>query len=347
MDGVETGPVQPGGVLPTLREVCVRRGLEALDRRLGSLQAIAQQVDSVLAKLAVGETSAHQSARHILRLPGKRLRPLCVVLGANVGAGVTGAVRDLCVAVELVHNATLLHDDVVDLGELRRNAPTARAVYGNAASIFAGDWLLVEALRRVRATGISGLLDRLLDVIEQMIVAESLQLDQRGSVVADRDLWLRIARGKTASLFEWALYAGGRAGGLGDNCCEALAEYGQHVGIAFQAIDDVLDVQGGPTGKDVLCDLREGKMTLPWIFAVERERTVATLLLEAVSDPGAMAHLMATTSEILQRTEACASVLAFAADEGAAAIHCLRRLPRGAGVDALEAAARATLERSG
>src|SRR5262249_22155884 len=148
--------------------------------------------------------------------------PLCVALAARAGNGFGAAARQLAVAVELVHTATLLHDDVVDVGDTRRGAPAARVVYGNAASIFAGDWLLVEALRRVRAAAVPDALDRLLDIIEEMIMAESTQLDRRGVMVADRAAYFRVVEGKTASLFRWALWAGGRAGGLDERACRAL-----------------------------------------------------------------------------------------------------------------------------
>jgi geranylgeranyl pyrophosphate synthase len=98
---------------------------------------------------------------------------MCVALAGAPARGFDRRARDLAVAAELVHNATLLHDDVVDLGDLRRGAPAARVVYGNAASIFAGDWLLVEAIARIRAAGFPDLLDRALDVLRQMLSAEA------------------------------------------------------------------------------------------------------------------------------------------------------------------------------
>src|SRR5439155_11378446 len=125
-------------------------------------------------------------------LRGKHLRPLCVALASRLGAGFTAPARSLAVAVELVHSATLLHDDVVDVADRRRGEPSARIVYGNAASIFAGDWLLVAALRRIAATGIDGLLERMLAVIDDMIAAESLQLERRGRLAGDRDDYFRI-----------------------------------------------------------------------------------------------------------------------------------------------------------
>src|SRR5262249_7286012 len=161
----------------------------------------------------------------------------------------------------------------VDVAELRRGKPAAAVVYGNAASIFAGDWLLVAALRRIAAAGVDGLLDKMLTVIDEMIVAESVQLERRGR--ADRDLrdgYFKIVAGKTAALCRWAMVAGARAGGLGRAQEKALEAFGLHLGVAFQAIDDELDFadSASATGKDPLADLREGKITYPMVVAIER-----------------------------------------------------------------------------
>src|SRR5262249_38017531 len=140
-------------VMARLGELCQLRGLPGLADRLQLLGEIAGEdlmwCEAELEALPRYQSPVFSSATHLLDLGGKRLRPLCVALAARAGIGFGPAARELAVAVELVHSATLLHDDVVDLGTMRRGAPTARAVYGNAASIFAGDWLLIEALRRV------------------------------------------------------------------------------------------------------------------------------------------------------------------------------------------------------
>ena len=156
---------------------------------------------------------------------------------------------------------------MVDVGERRRGEPTARVVYGNAASIFAGDWLLVAALRRIAAAGVEGVLDRMLAVIDEMIVAESIQLERRGNVAGAREDYFAIVEGKTAALFRWAMIAGARSAGLPPAAEAALERFGLHLGVAFQAVDDELDYADG-TGKDPLADLREGKVS---IAAAERD----------------------------------------------------------------------------
>jgi len=236
------------------------------------MNAIAQ----ALADLPRGDTRVQRAAHHLLDQGGKRLRPMCVALASHLGSGLDARGAQLAISVELVHAATLLHDDVVDLGDTRRGAPAARTVYGNAASIFAGDWLLIDALRRVRGARIADTLDRLLDVIEEMILAESLQLERRGQVDTSVDDYFRIVEGKTAVLFQWACFAGGRAGGLDDEACAHLESFGRHLGVAFQLVDDLLDYDGNAeqTGKSLFTDLREGKLTHPLLVARDADASV-------------------------------------------------------------------------
>jgi octaprenyl-diphosphate synthase len=265
--------------LNQLREVCVTRELPHLageiDRLGSELEVDLLRLEGALAEAPRGVGPVEHSAKHLLALGGKRLRPLLVLLSSRLGQRPLNNVRELAIAVEMVHGATLLHDDVVDLGETRRGAPASRMLYGNAASIFAGDWLLVEALRRVRLVKAPGVLDRLLAVIEEMILAESIQLARRGRIESDRETYFQIVEGKTASLFAFAAWAGATSSGASDREVAAAEKYGRHLGIAFQAIDDVLDLAGVASAvkKTLFADLREGKMTYPLIVALERDQT--------------------------------------------------------------------------
>lgn len=283
----------PGHVLRSLEAVCKREGEPGLEERLAELRSFMagdlHEVERALADLDLRPTPLHRSASHLLDTAGKRLRPMCVALAARAGDGFGDVARHYAVAVELVHNATLLHDDVVDLGDVRRGVPTSRMLYGNAASIFAGDYLLVEALLRVRRGGDAVVLDRALGVLGEMLEAESLQLAKRGSADATMHDYLRVARGKTASLFRWAMFAGARAGGLPVASCAILERYGEDLGIAFQVVDDVLDASGDEqtTGKSVLSDLREGKATYPLLLAMERDREVRAAVTAAGRGDGA------------------------------------------------------------
>jgi octaprenyl-diphosphate synthase len=279
-----------GPVLGSLEDVARAKAPDGVEGRIAELRALCETdlagIEADLEAIESQPTPMHRSAHHLLALGGKRLRPMCVALASRVGTGFSQTARDLAVAAELVHNATLLHDDVVDLGDRRRGAPAARVLYGNAASIYAGDWLLVEALMRVRRAGMPDLLDKALGVLAEMLAAEALQLARRGRVDTTLDDYMTVVRGKTASLFRWALFSGGRAGGLSESSCLQLETYGEKLGVAFQVVDDTLDVDGEAEslGKELFADLREGKTTYPLLVALERQPELRADLAARMSD---------------------------------------------------------------
>lgn len=330
------------GVLSSLSRVGQRRGLVSLTERLSDLTdwlgadfaAVQEELVSSVAGAVNeaprdGRNLAERAAEHLLALPGKRVRPLCVMLAARLGKGAdASAVRSVAVAAELVHAATLLHDDVIDQGAERRGAPAARMVYGNAASVLGGDHLLLRALRMVRSVRQPELLDTLLTTIDQMVGAEAIQLERRGRLDASRETYLAVIRGKTAVLFRWGLRAGGLLGQLDRDSIAALEAAGLALGTSFQLIDDVLDLQGDPTvtGKSALADLREGKITWPFIIACERDpglrEQIAASLLSGGDDPEQLRALVERVVEVggIEATRA----FAFAQrDEGERALEAL------------------------
>jgi octaprenyl-diphosphate synthase len=341
-------------LITQLGDLCRDRGLPDLAVRLADLdrwmRSELRDFERELATLPRGARAVQRSAHHLLDLGGKHLRPMCVALAAKVGGGFDAPARQLAVAVELIHTATLLHDDVVDLGDKRRGADAARLVYGNAASIFAGDWLLIEALRRVRTSGIDDLMDRVLAIIEEMILAESLQLERRGSLDTTIEDYFRVVEGKTAALFRWAMFAGGRAGGLEDAECAALERYGSHLGVAFQLVDDCLDFGGDSevTGKSLHADLREGKMTYPLLLAMQRDPEVGPALSRIVAldpDQPVPAVLTAPITRALHATGALRECRDLALAHARDAIASLAPVPAGRGADALVTVAEATVYR--
>ena len=334
-------------IIDSLAAIARSRGPSGREERILELcDGVARDLNAIesdLSALGPRETPMHDSARHLLRNGGKRLRPLCVALAARIGSGITDAARDLAVAAELVHNAALLHDDVVDVGDQRRGAPASRVIYGNAASVYAGDWLLVEAMMRIRRAGFPDLLDRALAVLAEMLEAEALQLERRGRIDASLDDYLHVIDGKTASLFRWALLAGGRAGGLSDVECDALQRFGGKLGIAFQVIDDVLDVDGTPAelGKELFADLREGKLTYPLMVALSRRDDLRADLAgrlaggEAALDDATARHAV----EVMRQSGGIDEARSFATrliDEASAA---LSELPTTPATDLLAAVA--------
>jgi octaprenyl-diphosphate synthase len=336
-------------VLDRLAHVSAARGAPSLGERLASLdrwvRADLVAFEAELEAIPRGARAVHAAAHHLLDLRGKHLRPLCVALASRFGDGFTEQARGLAVAVELVHSATLLHDDVVDVGERRRGEPTARVVYGNAASIFAGDWLLVAALRRIAAAGVDGVLDRMLSVIDEMIVAESIQLERRGNVAGAREDYFAIVEGKTAALFRWAMIAGARAARLSPAAEAALERFGLHLGVAFQAVDDELDYADG-TGKDPLADLREGKITYPLVVALEREAALQPRLVALLDEPEPRRDELAAIAATVRATGALTATRALAEDHVERALAVLDELPAGPARDALVTVALASLERT-
>ncbi len=334
-------------VLASLGRACDDRGPAHVANRLAEISRwleddLADVEREIAGVGADGASFAEKSARHLLDRGGKRLRPICVALASRVGSGFNAEARDLAIAVELVHSATLLHDDVVDLGDVRRGAPAARMIYGNAASIFGGDWLLVEALGRIVAAGVPGVLDRALATIREMVVAETRQLERRGRVSATVREYLEIARGKTASLFRWAMFAGARAGGTSEEVCAALEELGAHIGLAFQIVDDVLDLDGGAeVGKSLLTDLREGKMTYPLIVATQKSPELVALLEEACrsEEPAMPPEVSRRILAVVRETQATRAALDVAQQMCAEGVSCLAKLPPGKPRDALASVA--------
>ncbi len=340
-------------VLSTLQAVCDSQGLGDLSVHLADLADLVKwdisELEQALQSLPRGDSLVHSSANHLLRIAGKRLRPMCVVLASRMGTGLDAQTREFGVAVELVHCATLLHDDVVDLGDKRRGEPAARTLYGNAASIFAGDWLLVYALRRVRAAGMPDVLGRLLDIIEEMIFAESIQLENRGRIDARLETYMKVVEGKTAALFRWAMFAGARAGGLEPEACAALEVYGTELGVAFQLIDDYLDYAGDSVeiGKSPFTDLREGKMTHPVIVALGRDPKLGPVLREWVESPeveiGDARRVQLLAS--LRDSGALDATRELAVAKAEAACSAIADLPNSRAKSALITVARATVHR--
>lgn len=340
----------PADVLGTLDELSAERGLVDLAGALAQLRAYVGEdllrVEEELSHVPRAKDVVGRSLEHLLTLEGKRLRPLCVALAARLADPKAPAPVQLATAVELVHSATLLHDDVVDHGDLRRGRPTARVLYGNAASVFAGDWLLIEALRRVQSAEVPGVLDALLTTIDEMIRAEALQLECRGRLVFDEGTYFSIIEGKTAALFRWAMFAGARAGGLDASGAAALERYGMDLGVAFQIIDDALDLDGGAaTGKALFTDLAEGKMTYPLIVGAARDAALPGLVEQVMGDEGREAAA-AKVLEVLHRTEALDATRARAEAFARRARGHLTGLPDGPAKRALVLVAEAAVHRN-
>jgi len=286
-----------------------------------------QEVEELIgAHIAQGVPPATDSAKHLFDAGGKRVRPMALLLAHGCWSSVDDKARGLAAAAELVHMATLLHDDVIDDGDQRRGRPTSRRVWGNAVSVLAGDLLLVEALR-LGSTANPTTWQELVATLGRLVDGEVVQLRGRLAVSLDEATYFEIVRGKTASLFEWALRAGAREGGAPDAAVGALGSFGTHIGVAFQLVDDVLDYDGDPsaTGKSMLADLGEGKVTLPLIRAAASDSAAFAALVAEVraGDPEA-AHRLAVR---VRASGACDQVRDLAREETARALTALQIVP--------------------
>ena len=257
---------------------------------------------------------------------GKRLRPALLLLSARY-AGRTktdGAIR-LGAVVELLHSATLIHDDVIDSANTRRGRPSANSRWGNHRSVLAGDWLYMQSFQMALEERKFRILDILIDLTQKMVEGELIQLAKIGRIDVTEDDALRLATYKTACLFSGCARLGAVLGGLEGAEEEALADYGRYAGLAFQLVDDLLDFTASAEqlGKPVLSDLKEGKVTLPLIYAMDNghrdarglvarvleekefNSVSAETIVSLVHDSGALDRTRNLAHEYAHRAKAC------------------------------------------
>jgi len=223
-------------------------------------------------------------AEYLREAGGKRIRPSLLLLAAKVlGYTGAGAIR-LGAVVELVHTATLVHDDIIDGADMRRGRPSPNATWGNEKCVLAGDWLYMQAFHVALEERNFRVLDLLISLTQQMVEGELLQIEKLGAAVSEEAYYDLIYR-KTACLFSVSMRLGAVLAGASEAEEQALGNYGRAVGLAFQIVDDVLDLTATEKvlGKPVASDLREGKATLSVIHAhqhatAEEKRLVQTVL---------------------------------------------------------------------
>lgn len=245
-------------------------------------------------------------SEHLIGSGGKRIRPVMLLLCAKAAGANPDDGLDLAVASEMLHNATLLHDDVVDRGELRRGVSSAPKVYGNSASVLVGDFLLSKSLGLIVEHGDLSLLEEYSRMLANMAEGEVLQLLRSGRLSVSLPEYVEIISGKTAGLFSWCCRAG--ASLAGHHTLEQKASrFGKAFGMAFQVTDDIMDYTSSPeqSGKDLANDLQQGKATLPLLLACIEDPKVQTLVNKAVQneDPGKDIY-----PEIVMRVLACKSI---------------------------------------
>ncbi len=256
---------------------------------------------------------------------GKRLRPALLLLSARYAGGRNLSAIRLAAVVELLHSATLIHDDVIDSADTRRGRPSANSKWGNHRSVLTGDWLYMQSFQMALEERNFRILDILIDLTQKMVEGELIQLAKIGRIDVTEEDALRLATYKTACLFSGCALLGAVLGGLEGEEEQALADYGRYAGLAFQLVDDLLDFTASAQqlGKPVLSDLKEGKVTLPLIYAMEnghrdaRELIVRVLeekefnsvrpetIVSLVQDSGALERTRNLAQEYASRAKAC------------------------------------------
>ncbi len=277
-----------------------------------------QEVDELITSSLQSKASIINDLGHyIIQGGGKRLRPLVLLLMARA-AGYKG--RDhipLAAIIEIIHTATLLHDDVVDEAHLRRGQETANRVWGNIAAVLVGDFLYSKAFQLLTEIPDQKIMKVIANAANTMAEGEALQLiDRHNPATAEGD-YLTIIRSKTAKLFEAAATIGAILGKSKTTAEHAAQSYGMHLGTAFQLVDDILDYSGNSSnsGKELGNDLKQGKVTLPLIYILQNGTPEQVRLVrQAIKEGGAnylpqIQNLIETTGGILYtkryaRTEA-------------------------------------------
>ncbi len=340
LNATTNAPVQS---VAMLRDAAERAGGRAAER-LGQVRALLGEdmlaVDGELARMTrEGLSPATDSATHLLEGGGKRVRPMAALLAAACFGPPPAPAREIAIVAELVHLATLLHDDVIDDGQERRGAPTPRRIWGNAVSVLAGDLLLTHALERTAASAPAPILFDLFATLRRLVDGEVIQLRGRTELDPREEVYFRIVHDKTASLFAWATRSGAIVGGASPDVATALGEFGARVGVAFQLVDDVLDYSGDPgaTGKALLGDLAEGKLTLPLIRALAARPSLRSDV-DAVRSGDA--HAAPRIAEAVRAAGVCDGVRAQAREETSKALAALEAVPAGGARDLLGAIAR-------
>ena len=288
-----------------------------------------RQVDATIAqRLDSGVPLVGQVARYIISSGGKRLRPVLLLLACGALGYKEKQRFNLAAVVEFIHTATLLHDDVVDESTLRRGRSTANEVFGNPASVLVGDFLYSRAFQMMVDSNNMRVMQILADATNVIAEGEVLQLMNIHDATLDEAAYLHVIRSKTAKLFEASARLGAVLAGSDAAVEAACAEYGQSLGTAFQIIDDVLDYDGDSheMGKNLGDDLREGKVTLPLIIAMQRSCAEDAAVVRRAVEEGSAQNMQAIVS-IVRQSGALQGAREVAARQAESAVRAAEQLP--------------------
>jgi octaprenyl-diphosphate synthase len=314
-------------------------GTEGIERLVALVRDDMNRVNEmILSRTGSEVTMIPEVAQHLISSGGKRLRPMLTLATAQLaGAGGNGHIR-LAAAVEFMHTATLLHDDVVDESDLRRGKPSARKVWGNEASVLVGDFLLGQAFRMMVEVGSLPCLDVLSTAAAVIAEGEVMQLAAAKNTATTEDDYLAVIRSKTAALFAAAAEVGPLLAETDEAQRRACRSYGMNLGVAFQLIDDALDYggSGAKLGKNVGDDFREGKITLPVVLAFRRGSDEERVFWKSALEQGQNDDVqLARAVELLKKHRALEDTVERARHYGEVAKDALALFPASAMREAL------------
>ena len=297
-----------------------------------------QAVDRMIrARLYSDVVLINQLSHYIIAGGGKRLRPLLALLSAKA-AGYEGTRHiDVAVIVELIHTATLLHDDVVDASKLRRGRETANLVWGNEASVLVGDFLYSRAFQMMVDLENIRVLEILADATNTIAEGEVMQLVSCRDPETTEERYLTTIQNKTAKLFEAAAMLGAVVAGLSGEFENAMGAYGRHIGTAFQLVDDALDYSSSSAelGKNIGDDLAEGKPTLPLLYAMWHGTPAQAALVRSAIEHGGLERITEIQAAI-ESTGAITYTFGRAQVEAEKALAALMEIPKSPYRNALE-----------
>jgi octaprenyl-diphosphate synthase len=266
---------------------------------------------------------------HIIGSGGKRLRPALVLLSGGLHEPIQATHHQLAAIIEFIHTATLLHDDVVDESQMRRGKSTANHIYGNAASVLVGDFLYSRAFQMMVKLQNMRVMEILSDATNTIAEGEVLQLLNVHDAEVTEEAYLQVIRFKTAKLFEAAARLGTViSSNTNAKDEQALADYGMHLGTAFQLVDDVLDLSGDAKeiGKNLGDDLAEGKPTLPLLYAMHHSQNEQSSLIRKAIQHGGLDDMEAVLKAV-KDTNASEYVLNLAKKESESACAAIQHIP--------------------
>jgi octaprenyl-diphosphate synthase len=291
---------------------------------INDLQAVEHKIQDMLQSdvALIGDIGQH------ITQGGKRIRPLVALLMGQALGDTTQPQILLASIVEFIHTATLLHDDVVDNSTLRRGAATANHIWGNDASVLVGDFLYSRAFQLLVEMNEHKLMVILANTMNIMAEGEVLQLMNRHDINIDENIYFRIVHAKTAVLFQATCEMAATLAKSNTAITQCAADFGRHIGLIFQLIDDALDYAGNATelGKNIGDDLAEGKMTLPLIHALHHANSEEKQLLGHIIATGEVEQLDAV-KRIIDRHQSVEYTLALAKQHQQLALHALQTLP--------------------